>query len=582
MRSDRRTMCGMHALWLLLAMCVAVTAAHADEVTVRAHLDRDRVQMGSLVTLTVNVDGTAQAARPDLAALHSDFDIVGTSSSSSVRIVHGQRSTRIQWAIRLRPRHAGQLVIPALEVDGHATAPLTLTVDAGSASASASVRGSPGDPVFIRVVPSTRTPYVGQQIDLAVKLFYAPNIGSGSFEPPRGKGVDVSSLGNGTRYQSTHDGRRYRVLERHYAVTAKHAGPINLAPVTFEGRVGTGLAALFGNAHAVSARSAPIRLAVRSRPASAGKGVWLPARDLTLHLTGLPASGQVQVGQSLTLTLTEKAVGLPFDVLPEPQLPTLQGVDVYPGQSDDHTGNDGHWLHGVRQRRFALVPQQSGTLTIPAITLKWWNVETGKAEVARIPARTLSVVAGSANTRVAPAPAASAPAAAATPGAVASPHAHKQADAPVAVASSNHSLIWLALGLLLSGALGLLAFGYGRRRRRARSVGAGKAGASATSRRARRAFFRAVRHGSVATQCETLLAWARTERPQLLHLGELCGALDSAQQRDAVTRMQRARYAGNGAPIDADELMTVFRGGLTWRRIVSSDASASALPPLYP
>jgi len=555
--------------WLALVACLVATAVHADGVSVRAYLDRDHVQMGDTATLRVEVDGNASASKPDLGALQSDFDIVGSSRSSSVSLVNGHGSIQTQWTVRLRPRHAGQLVIPSLDVDGHATAPLSLTVGA----APMSQRGAPGDPVFLRVTPSTRTPWVGQQTDVAVKLFYAPDVVSGSLHPPRGKSVDVQALGRGSRYRTMHDGRRYRVLERHYAVTARHAGPINLAPVTFEGNAGAGLASLFGNAHAVSARSAPIRLAVRSRPASWGSGAWLPARKLSLHLAGLPADGHVRVGQSLTLTLTEKAEGLPFEALPKPQLPRLQGVDVYPGKSDDHTGNDGHWLHGTRKRTFALVPQQTGTLTIPAITLAWWNVRTGKQETARIPAHTLTVVAAPGGSKAPPAAAAPA----SPPHANALPQAGGQEGKPTSVVASSHRLlVWLVLGLLSVVALGIFALLYWRRRR-TREVGA-----SPTSRQARRAFLDAARKRDVAAQCETLLAWARVERPGILHLGALARSLDRAEQRKVVIDLQHARYAGRDAEIGADAVLAAFRGGLAWRRETSKDVPDSTLPPLYP
>lgn len=572
MRGHGRTRAKWCWPWLLLAWLVVATA-HAGGVSVHARLDRDHVRIGGVVTLNIEVDGTAQASRPDLHALRSDFDIVGSSRNSSVSIINGHGSIQTQWVIRLRPRHAGQLVIPALEIDGHATTPLTLNVEA----APAARRGVAGDAVFIRVTPSTRAPYVGQQIDLTVKLFYAANVGSGAFNPPRGQDVDVQPLGHGSRYRTTRDGRHYRVLERHYAVTPRHAGPINLAPVTFKGTVGSGVAALFGNARVVTARSAPIRLAVRSRPASWGKTAWLPARKLSLHLTGLPADGQVRAGQSLTLTLTEKAVGLPFEVLPEPQLPTLDGVDVYPGQTRDHTGNDGHWLHGTRKRTFSLVPQQAGTLTIPAITLKWWNVETGKQEVARIPARTLTVVAAPAGGAM-PASGASATSTA-PPASMPAANADKQADKPAAVPWSPRPLEWLALGLLVSGLLGFLAWIHWRRRRR---ISATAAGAASTSRQARRAFFEAAANGDIAAQCATLLAWARTERPSISHLGDMVRSLNRSDQRDAVTALQRARYARSDDGPGADALRTVFGHGLVWRRERSDEPATDVLPSLYP
>ena len=66
-------------------------------------------------------------------------------------------------------------------------------------------------------------------------------------------------------------------------------------------------------------------------------------------------------------------------------LPTLDGATVYPEKPVNSSKDDGHWIIGRRQQGFAVIPQRAGTLTVPATTLKWWNVQTGRPEVAQIP-----------------------------------------------------------------------------------------------------------------------------------------------------------------------------------------------------
>lgn len=574
---------GARGLWLVLAVWMLATAAQAGNITVRAFLDRDHAQLGDTVTLNVEVDGTTQAAAPDVSALKSDFDVLGMSHNTSISIVNGQGSTKTLWAIALRPNRAGTLHIPSLAVAGQATAPLTLTV----ATAPATTHGGPGHPVFIQVEPSTRTPYVGEQIDLDVRFFYASTVGSGSLNLPHGKDIDVRALGKGTRYQVERGGRIYRVLEKHYAVTPRDAGSLTLSPVTFYGTMATPgqFGGFFGNGHTVTARSEPIHLDVRTRPAVSGQGAWLPARELTLQLEGLPADGQVEVGQSLTLTLIEKAVGLPFESLPKLQLPPIKGVDVYPDQPHDHTGDNGHWLEGMRTRKFALVPQQAGTLTIPAITLEWWNVKTGRKETARIPAHELHVqaAAGQTATHVSPAVTASA----ATPMLAQASSAVSPAAVPASIAPSshadNHMLAWFALGLWLVTLLAAGGYAWHRRRRAAPvpSPTPGKI-KNPNGRQSRQAFMQAAREGGVAAQCHSLLAWARSERPSLHHLSELAAALQPGAQVDVIAHLQRARYASDIEGPNADTLVAAFNEGFVWRETPSASAASSALPPLYP
>ncbi|HEX7342447.1 MAG TPA: BatD family protein [Rhodanobacteraceae bacterium] len=579
----------MRRAWLIAAgWLLLVAVAQAGSVSVHAFLDRTYVSLGDTVTLNIEVDGSSQAATPDVSALRSDFEILGTSRNLSVSIVNGQRKVTELWAVQLRPLHVGIIRIPALTVDGQTTAPLALAVKPASAVA----QGQAGGPVFVEVQPSTLTPYVGQQIDLDVKLFYAPNVDSGSLNVPHGKNVRVREMGNGVRYQSELDGHFYQVLEKHYAVTAVHAGPLNLAPVVFQGTMTTAgnFGGFFGQGKSISAQSGAVHLAVRARPAASGKGQWLPARNLRLQLSGLPADGHLMVGQVLTVSLTEMAEGLPFESLPEPRLPALSGVDVYPDQPQDHTGSDGRWLTGTRTRKFALVVQQAGTLTIPAITLDWWNVKTNRQEVASIPAHTFTVIAAAGSSgQTAPGLPASAVSAATAPIAKA-PVSHATESASVAMArpstSSTSMLTWLALGLWLVTALVLVGvWSWKRRRQRPKAAPAAttRAPALATSgRRGYQAFAKAVADGDVAAQCDSLLAWARAERPALRHLGELAQALDSPAQCAAIAALQRARYADAGHGSDAADLRDVFKQGLVWRTAPDSATTSAALPPLYP
>src|SRR6185437_16012332 len=91
--------------------------------------------------------------------------------------------------------------------------------------------------------------------------------------------------------------------------------------------------------------------------------------------------------QPINLVMKLSAIGLPFETLPALSLPTLRGATVYPDQPATATANDGPWLVGSRQRAFAVVPEQAGTLTLPATTLRWFDVDTGQEQTAEIPAQ---------------------------------------------------------------------------------------------------------------------------------------------------------------------------------------------------
>lgn len=549
--------------YVLLLLCCLPWRVSAAEV--QATLDRNKVELGETVTLNLRVDGGGALGAPDLSALSNDFAVLGTSNNTSLSIVNGRRSAELTFGIALRPKHIGHLTIPALNFAGGTTAPLPLKVVAPDSQAAAAGNKD----VFVDASAEPQRAYVGEQMTYVVRLYFATSLSNGGMDEPQANGVELSKLGDDLNYQAERGGRRFNVIERRYALIPQHAGHIEIAPVSFQGEL-IDMAdpnSFFGSTRPVSAVSPAVSIDVRPVPDNAGKTAWLPARELQLNMEGGPAQNDVRVGQSINLSMNLQATGLPYEALPALSLPALDGATVYPDKPVTGTHVSGPWLIGRRQQSFAVVPNRPGELTIPETTLTWWNVQTDKPEVARIPARHYTVL---------PAVGAASPQASAAP-------VTKPADEPPAAAPVAHHAVpwrWIALGsvgLWLVSVFGWLSW----RRRKPVLKAAPTAAAPTTSRELRAAFLLAARGDDAATQAHALLAWARAERPGLANLGGLAGALSSASQREAIDALQRRLYAGDAERALDERLAASFRDGFQW--LASEDGRASSvLPPLYP
>ncbi|RAP59604.1 BatD family protein [Oleiagrimonas sp. MCCC 1A03011] len=567
---------------IALTWLVMVAAAMASGVT--ATLDRDQVALGDTVTLTLH-SSNGSISSPDLSPLHKDFQMLGQTRGATESWINGKAQSQYTLSITLRPLHAGALRIPALDVGGQRTSPLTLHVS----DAPAQGVGHAGDPAFLEVTPSTTNPYVGQQIALDVKLYYAASMLDGNLTPPNVDHAQVQTLGRDQRYQTQRGGRTYGVIERHYAIIPQKAGTLNVTPIVFRGRTvdSSGMGDFFGTARTIGAQSKVIELHVRPRPAGAGNGPWLPARQVELNLSGLPASGKVQVGEPVTVTLQEGATGLPAELLPEPTLPDIPGADVYPDQTQDVSRNNGQWITGSRSRGFAIVPNRAGILKLPPITLRWWNTQTDREETAKIPAHILTVVAAAATSSstgtASPAPASSAAASTPAPAGTTSKTPSVAVQKVPAARDTTWRWVALASGVLwLLSALAVAAWWWWRRgnAQRKRTVDADERGGRA--RTLRNAFLVAARSDDLDAAAHALLRWARAERPAIRHLQDLGAQLDDAAQVEAIARLQRSRYAVDGeASVARGSLAQAFRAGFAWRK-ASGGKTTSVLPPLYP
>lgn len=569
----------LHRTIVLCALLALAAIAHAAAASaspgLRAFLDRDRVKLGDTVTLNIEGAG-ALSGTPDLAPLQRDFEVLGTSSSSSVQIVNGAARSSTQLGIALRPRRTGELTVPSLTIGGIPTPSLTLQVTATPGGA----QGAPGGAAFLEANVDTASPYVDQQIVYTLRLFYAPGLTGGQLDDPRADGAQLIHLDNDTRYSTQRGGQTWQVVERHYALIPQRAGHIVVQGPLFQGQMldtnnpNSMFDSLFDDGRPVQARADDLALDVRPIPAGAG-APWLPAQSVQLKMDGLPADGKARVGEPLTLTLRIDAVSATAQRLPEPQLPPIDGARVYPDQTRDATREDGNWLHGTRTRSFAIVPARDDVLTIPAITLNWWDLTHDRAAQARLPAQVLQVTGAAVGGAQPPAAAASSKAMAPAPANAVT--RNRAADAwwrAIALAS-------LALWII---ALTTLAWWWSSRKRRGGAplnTGAEAPNASAGALR-QRTLDAARRHDAAA--CErALLAWGRAARPGLRNVGELRDALADPAQRVALEQLQRVRWQSGDARAACDALARVFDRGFVWRDERAEGTRADGgLPPLYP
>jgi hypothetical protein len=601
--------------WIVLLVLFVPLAQAAS---VHAFLDRNHISLGDTVTL--NIQSNDSVGTPDLSPLQKNFEVLGTSRSSSMQIVNGKGTSTTRLGIALKPKHAGALTIPALDVGGAKTQPLTLQVGAAPSGGT----GKIGDPVFMETSVLSSSPWVGQQTVYTVRLFYLPGV-DGALGDPGVDGARLIQLDRDRRYVTQRDGYTYKVIERSWALIPQRSGSIRVRGPEFQGsQLGTANrntwfndpnallnAPLRGFGAPVHALAPTTTIDARAAPANAGKP-WLPARDVQVKWSGLPAHGEVDASTPLTVTLSISADGVPADALPEPELPPIAGARVYPDQSRDSTDDGGQWLHGTRTRSFAIVPDRNGPLMIPAITLNWWNVVRDHAEQAKVPAHTLQVHGVVAVPSAAVAPPASPVSAGgtATASAGANPVQGAAAGSPASARWRVVALASFALWVLaiVAAAAWWLIRKHGRRMTAVSANDAGRAdggsaapqtGAAAEAtgsgvaidasaarvdlKSLQRNALDAARAGD-AVECErALLAWARASRVGIVNAGALRDALFEPSQREALDALQRARWQGADAGSACASVARAFAGGFVWRSEAKvARGRESDLPPLYP
>jgi hypothetical protein len=479
------------ALLALLPLACAVPPQAL--ATVSASLDSSRVAAGDTVQLTLEHDGRT-SGRPDLTPLQPDFDILGTSSSTSVEIVNGSASEKSEVILTLAPKITGRLTIPSLSWDGERSQPLSLTVTGpGATSQERGAASSNAARVFIETSVTPEQPYVQAAVQLTVRLYAAETLYHADLELPESGDVVTKQIGSDESSQVERNGRSYQVVTRHYLLFPLHSGKITLQGPVLDADVAANLQSQGGSdpfgggffggpsfgmlrtIRPVRLHGSLITLSVRPRPAGAVGSYWLPARDVQLTASWNPSQLSAQTGDPVTLDLNLQATGLTAAQLPD--LSTIlrlpSGLKAYPDQPKlEDTGRDGA-LVGSRDQSIALMADSAGHYTIPALTLRWWDTQTNQPRVATLPARTLNIIpapGGTSTTASAP-PAKSSTAPVTTtrlPGAAAMargsnpPTAVAQKPAPERSASGWE---WISIGLAVVWLSTLAGWFWSRRSR---------------------------------------------------------------------------------------------------------------------
>ncbi len=541
------------AVPLLLAtlLCLWSVSAWA---AVRAFLDRDSITLGETVTLNVESDGQG-GVEPDLAPLASNFRLLGTSSSTQISLVNGRQSARRLWAVALEPLAVGVLGIPALEVGGERTEPLTLTVLPAPRGATA----APGDEVFIEIEAGPRDPYVQQQVLYTLRLHYAVGL-EGQLEEPQAAGVRVQRLGGDVRFQRRLGERRYEVIERRYALIPERSGTISVPALKFAGMASDGgFSGFMRSGRRIQVAGEAVELAVKPRPAQ-GRDPWLPATSLSLEDESGALGGPFRVGEPLTLALRIRAEGLSAEQLPALALPAIAGAQVYPDQESSQTRDGGERLVGERIRRFAVVPTRAGVLELPPLTIDWWDVGTDQPAQAALPARTLEVLPAVGQATAA------------------DPSAGAAGDMPASGAALDPAAAfwrWLALAMALLW-LATLAWFWRRPVRREPPVPAAPRPRLPASELA--AALASGRLDAIATALRC--APPATESG----LDGLADDIEDPRQCAVIRRLERRLYGADPVPAGDDELLAELRaalaGGLRLRS-TSARVADGSLPALY-
>lgn len=530
-------------------------------------VDRNPLPPDSPVVLTVELEGSSE--EPDFSVLENQFQILSSRSGTNISVVNGDARRVRNWEFSLLPRPGSNGRIPALKAGSFRSQPIQLQFSDDPALAAQSAQVAS---LTMELSHAAAPVHVGEQLILDVELRVQPGLANTRLNPPTAPGAVLEPLGQAQESTEVVQGIRYEVYHWRYAVFPEQSGELTIQPPVFQaeqlsrrGNRNPFGSTLFGGARTpVLARAQPKTVQIEAVPPG-GDGPFLPARAVSLHEQILPEGNAARVGEPLTRVIELRVDGQLHSQLEALDIALPQGARSYPEAPQGESLAAQQGVQSRQTSRWVVIPERSGSLTLPGVTVRWWDTQSDQWQQASLPERRLAVTGTPSPTQAsgpAPAPAV--------------------ADSTLVHQSGGDFWPWLSLALGVLWLSTLAAWWQSRRRHAVASEA--PAPTAMNEAQARAAALSALKRGSDArTAREPMRRWAESYwrakgQPGIGSLQQLAQQLASNPLAEQLRTLDQACY-GRDNQWDAARAHQEL-SSLPPPRTASS--RTEALPPLYP
>jgi hypothetical protein len=355
-----------------------------------------------------------------------------SSYSSHSTWINGKMSmeTVVTYTHILRASEKGDLVIPPSTVKvgrkEYRTNEVRITVQEGNAAAPEPDRSQPAgggtegsaengesEPVFLRVIPSRREVYVGEQFVSALKVYTRVNTRPASaakdipYEGFYKKSLDPDA--SATREEI--NGQQYitQVIQRHILIPQK-SGKITIPPQESDWMIqqrvqrrssGSIFDSFFDDPFFSGVQEVPATLAtkpviinVKPLPSGAPEGFTGGVGDFSMEAE--LSAEEIGVNEALSLKITIRGTGnLPL--LGEPKVNLPPDHDVYDVTRSMNTGTSGNRISGSVIYEYPIVARHAGKFRIAPVQFAWFDPDAGRYRTASTKEFSFTVLKGEAD-----------------------------------------------------------------------------------------------------------------------------------------------------------------------------------------
>ena len=380
-----------------------ISTAYAKEVKVVISVDKNKVEIGSHIRLTVGVEGAFDTDIPKLSMPESFSLMFGPSVSTQTTIINNVVKVFRGFMYGFSPREKGRFEIGPVTLDykGRTYTSNSISIEVVARTPFESIIDEKSDTsgqrvdinkmVFVELKTDKQEAYIYEEIIQSFKLYFQKGlpIDDLDYVAASTKNFLAEKLGEERRYEEVRDGILYNVIELRTALFPLVSGIMKIPSASFKCNIiirqQRNRGSLFdefmgggGRRYPVERSTEPVKMTIKPLPV-VGKpeGFTGAVGKYTMDVLAKPT--KLKVGDPITLTINIRGEGN-IQTIGEPLLAPegMKDFKAYNFEAKVTITGRGRGIKGEKLFNKVIEPQSEDSGVIPGISFSYFDPELEK------------------------------------------------------------------------------------------------------------------------------------------------------------------------------------------------------------
>ena len=352
-----------------------------------ATISQQEVTIEETFRMIVSANRVGEQDDLDVSSLTENFEILDINFDRYSYEINRQLSNSSTWIITLRPKKTGELTIPSVRLgQANSQEDYIEVVDVDEELAMKA------PPLRVDTSLSQSSAILGQDVLYTVLVYQEPDVVRRMIYQNFPAEISATQLGQDEYIVEYEVGKPVKFSRRYYLLNVLKEGVYEIPAPTFTGVARTrnqgNFGRIFSSEEEVSVIGVGSKIQATSLPEPSQENSLLASE---IALTASWQSPAFKVGEPNLLTINLRAVGIIAERLPNISMNLPESLRGYPEDTKREVSVQRDDLIANLSSTIAIIPTLAGEVSIPDITLDWYNVDSKKTDKTTLSFDVLSI-----------------------------------------------------------------------------------------------------------------------------------------------------------------------------------------------